>query len=224
MTMRHLICAATALVICAATLPAQNCLGGPASAQRHSLGLMFAGSQGAEGDDGGLGLTFGMTTPTNQTARVEFASRAVVPDNSGSSEEDFMYTRFAGTLARPMGTPKQSASGTSTSGLCAMGQVATTIKSSYSDESELGRPPSSPTAAYSAAVGGAWALSTASAGVYAGPLFGISSANGESAMFTTVHVGGGVKLGRFLLNGELNAPMGSEGATNYIEVRAGWMW
>ena len=223
MKTRHFVCAA-ALVMYGAALPAQNSLGAPQAQARHTLGVMFAGSQGAEGDDGGLGLTFGMMTPTGQTTRLEFASRPVVPDNSGSSEEDFMYTRFAGTLARPIGAPKQSASGTSTSGLCAIGQLAMTIKSSASGEEELGRAPSSPTSAYSAAAGAAWAMSTPTVGLYAGPLFGISSANGESAVFTTMHVGGGVRLGRVLLNAELNAPMGTEGATSYVEFRAGWMW
>lgn len=221
---RYMISAAAALVVCGASAQAQNCLGAPKTEARHVLGLMFAGPQGADGDDGGLGLTFGLMTPTEQTVRLEISNRAIVPDGSGSSVEDFQYTRLAGTLARPMGAPKKSASGTSVSGICGMAQLATTIKSSFSDEAELGRTPSSPTAAYSASAGAAWALSTSSVGLYAGPLFGISSANGESAMFATMHVGGGLRLGRILLNAEMNAPLGIEGATNYLEVRAGWMW
>ncbi|HET9426251.1 MAG TPA: hypothetical protein VFO55_12860 [Gemmatimonadaceae bacterium] len=224
MTIRHLLCAAAALVVSgAAEVSAQNCLGAPKTEARRVLGLMYAGSQGADGDEGGLGITFGTLTPTDQALRLELSSRAIVPEGSGSSQEDFYYTRLAGTLARPLGA-KKSASGTTASGVCGIAQLATTIKHSASDEEELGRVPSSPTSAYSAAAGAAWALSTPAVGLYAGPLFGISSANGESAMFATMHVGGGLRLGRILLNAEMNAPLGQEGATNYLQVRAGWMW
>jgi hypothetical protein len=222
MTMRHMLCAAA--LVYGAALPAQNCLGGPNGNARHSLGLIFAGPQGAEGDDGGLGASFGVLTAAQQTARVEFNLRTVMPDNEGSSVEDFNYTRFVGTLARPLGPAKEPAATGMMSGLCAIGQLATTIKSSYSDESELGRAPSPATAAYSMAAGGAWAFSTPAFGFYAGPLFGISSADDATAYFVTVHTGGGVQLGRVLLNAEVNTPLGIEGAKKYLEVRAGWMW
>ena len=220
---RHLICAA-ALTTFAATLPAQNCLGGPKSPQRHNLGILYTGPQGAAGDDGGAGVTFGMMTATEQTARVEFVYKPVIVDGSSSTDEDFAYTRLAGTLARPLGSPKQATTTGAMSGLCGMAQFATTIKSSISTEDELGRAPTSPTNAYSIAGGAAYAFSSPMAGVYAGPLLGISSADGETAMFATMHVGGGVQIGRIMLNAEMNAPLGIEGAKNFLEFRAGWMW
>lgn len=224
MTMRsrdRVALAAALLVSVSSMSAAQTCLGVP-SGKAHTLGVLVSGSRGAPGDDGGAGLTYGTTNPSQSSTRLEFAFRPLVVDGSASTDEDFNVTRFAGTFARPLGAAK--ASGATLSGLCVMGQGAAAITTSASDESELGRAPSAATTAYSVAGGAAWAVSTSSSAIYAGPLFGISSASGESAMFTTLLVGGGVRLGRLLLNGDLNMPMGIENAKSSFDVRVGFMW
>ena len=213
--------AATLLVSLTTASAAQSCLGVP-NAKRHALGILYSGSRGAPGDDGGAGISYGSTNGSQESARLELSLRPIVIDNSGSSVEDFNITRLAGTFARPLGVPKTS--GTTTSGLCGMGQLATAITSSASSESELGRAPSPSVTAYSVAIGGAWAVSTPSTALYAGPLFGISSASGESALFTTFHAGAGVTLGRLLLNADFHLPMGVENAKSSFDARFGFVW
>ena len=76
MTTRHMLCAAAALVVSsAAVASAQNCLGAPKTEARKMLGLMYVGSQGADGDEGGAGITFGMMTPKEETMRLELSTR-----------------------------------------------------------------------------------------------------------------------------------------------------
>lgn len=212
-----------ALMTASAAAEAQNCLGVPLGPVRHALGLMFSGPSGAmgEGDEGALGLSYNGALENARAMRLEFATRAIVHDNAASTVEDFIITRFSGTLAEPL---KKREGAKPNSGWCRMAQVATAITGSYSTEEELGRAPSPKSFAYSGAVGAAWAVSTPSTAFYAGPLVGMSAASGETAPFVTLHAGGGVFLGRLLLNGEINAPLGSEGAKNTFDVRVGWTW
>jgi hypothetical protein len=218
---RMAMAAAALLVSLATESTAQSCLGVP-NGKSHSLGVLFSGPRGGEGDDGAPGLTFGMTTASGESIRLEASMRPIVLDNVGSDVEDFMITRLAGTLAQPLGS--QTVSGTTTRGLCGMMQLATAITSSDSDEDLLGREPSPTTSAYSVAAGAAWAISTPSSAFYAGPLFGISSADGETALFTTFHAGAGFRLARLLLNGDLNVPVGIENSKSSFDVRLGFMW
>jgi hypothetical protein len=213
--------AAALLVSLSSIAAAQACLGVP-NAKKHTLGVIYSGSRGAEGDDGGGGLTYGATTANGSSARVEFVVRPIVLDNSGSSVEDFNVTRIAGTMARPLSAPKTT--GTMTSGFCGMAQLATAITSSASSEDLLGRAPSPTSTAYSAAGGAAWSVSSPSSAFYAGPLFGVSSANDETALFTTLVAGGGIRAGRLLLNLDLNMPVGVEDAKTSFDFRLGYMW
>jgi hypothetical protein len=215
--------AAALLISLATASAAQSCLGVP-TAKRHALGLLVSGPRCMEGDDGGACVTFGMTSANESSARLEFAVRPIVIDNSGSTVEDFNVTRLAATMARPLGTPKASASAATTSGFCGMAQFATAITSSASSESDLGRAPSPSTTAYSMAAGGAWAISTPTTALYAGPLFGISSANDQTALFTTFHAGGGIRLGRLFVNADAHVPMGMENAKSSFDARFGFMW
>jgi hypothetical protein len=200
---------------------AQNCLGVPLAPARHSLGLTFSGPSGAmgEGDEGALGLSYAGARRDARALRLDLATRAIIHENASSTIEDFVISRLSGTLAEPL---KKREGASANSGWCRMAQVATAITRSYSSEEELGRAPSPAAFAYSGAVGAAWAVSTPSSAFYAGPLVGMSAASGQTAPFVTMHAGGGVLLGRLLLNGEINAPLGSEGAKNTF--RFGWTW